>query len=207
MKRMKKKLRNANDKRRDKSSSCTNLSSSSYPPRKIFSSVSTSNIAEDENDNDTEHSSSSTIKPLGQADLSSVDSSCGPIDASSMASGSIAASLKDHGSSMTTYIEVSEKDAQSASPETTTSQDYSKSAGIEVGTRVLVRKWSKRKSNSDIRIFPIDENDNTGASSIKNDEELNDKCIEVTEIEYIDGTRDDPIICSNVEVLYLKPYT
>ena len=106
MKSVKRKLKSVKEIKREKSMSTSNLttrSSLSRPitPRKpLYSTVSTTNIAEVENENDVECSSSSTIQPSAEpvnADLSSVDSSVGPMDASSIASCSISQSLKENG--------------------------------------------------------------------------------------------------------------
>merc|ERR1712179_809590 len=189
MKKVKKKLKSVKDIRREKSMSCSNLSSRSYPPRTIHSTISTSNIAEDENEDDANHSSSSTVK---HADLSSIDSSCGPMDASSMASSSMVSFLKDNNQSMATCIDaVMEKEIQSTSPINSCSQDNDISTSTRVGTNVLARKWSKRKSDNAVRIFPIEENENVEVIYNKPSERANEGSIEETQIEYVEGTNDD----------------
>merc|ERR1712179_403550 len=172
MKKVKKKLKSVKDIRREKSMSCSNLSSRSYPPRTIHSTISTSNIAEDENEDDANHSSSSTVK---HADLSSIVSF-----------------LKDNNQSMATCIDaVMEKEIQSTSPISSCSQDNDSSAAVRVGTNVLVRKWSKRKSDNAVRIFPIEENENVEVIYNKPSERANEGSIEETQIEYVEGTNDD----------------
>merc|ERR1712179_89379 len=204
MKKVKKKLKSVKDIRREKSMSCSNLSSRSYPPRTIHSTISTSNIAEDENEDDANHSSSSTVKHV---DLSSIDSSCGPMDASSMASSSIVSFLKDNNQSMATCIDaVKEKEIQSTSPISSCSQDNDSSAAVRVGTNVIVRKWSKRQSDNAVRIFPIEENENVEVIHNEPNERVDEGSIKVTQIEYVEGTNEILILWKKMPRIFIMGF-
>ena len=196
MKRMKKKLKSVKEIKREKSMSCSNLTTRSslsrpYPPRSLLSTVSTSNITEEEHENDAEYSSSSTIQPGGHPELSSVDSSCGPMDASSLASCSFSQSLKENVPPLTPRTDqILKRENQSTSPNSVSSQDYEETSSPRVGTNALVRKWSKRKSDHAIRIFPIEENDNIEAIQGDQKTDSRDEPIEVAPNDYVEGRTD-----------------
>ena len=123
MKRMKKRLKSVKEIRREKSMSCSNLTTRNYPARSFHQTVSISNVAEVENENGVEYSSSA-----GKHDSTSADSSCGPFDASSLVSGSLFQSQIENTQNMTPPSdEHLRKEFQSIRPTSDSSQEYEES--------------------------------------------------------------------------------
>ena len=264
MKRMKKKLKSVKEIKREKSMSCSNLTTRSYPSRSFHSTVSISNVAEVENENGVEYSSStekhdstSPDSSCGPFDASSLvsgsffhsptencktmtptsdehlrkefqstrptsvssqdyeaevlkprvvetslyssekhdstfpDSSCGPFDSSSLASGSFFHSPTESCQTMTpTSDENLRKEFQSIRPTSVSSQDYEESESPHVSTNSLVRKWSKRKFDHAVRILPAVEDDNIKVIEEERQKESTNGCIDVSSNECVKETSD-----------------
>ena len=198
MKRMKKKLKSVKEIKREKSMSCSNLTTRSYPARSFHSTVSISNVAEVENENGVEYSSSTE-----KHDSISGDSSCGPFDASSLVSCSLSQSQRENCRTMTpTSDEHLRKEFQSIRPTSESSHDYEESESPHVSTNSLVRKWSKRKLDHAVRILPAVEDDNIKAIEEEMQKDSTDGFIDVTSNEYVEATDLSQLVEEDVKVFH-----